>query len=282
MRAFVASLTVSLLTVASIAAQDARADALVDRLTAYILAYELQISSVVAEETYVQTLIRPRRMPGPDERRTLVSDFSFARLPGGQAWLGYRDTYLVDGMQVRSPDRRLDRLLADDTDAAFDEALRISRENARYNLGNDDIVARTINVPLFTLDLMHPRYRARFAFEAGGQETLIGHRVRRLDFSERVRPSIIRTPSGGENVAGGSIWMDEATGEVWRTQLRLREAISSLRLTVDFARNADVAMVVPVRMVENYARPDGIALGGTATYAKFRRFQTGGRILPSR
>jgi hypothetical protein len=73
--------------------------------------------------------------------------------------------------------------------------------------------------------------------------------------------------------------MDEATGEVWRTQLRLRDSSSTLFLTVDFARDAAMDLVVPVRMVESFSRTDRTSVGGTATYAKFRRFQTGGRII---
>ncbi len=74
-----------------------------DRVAAYLAGYEQQLSTVLAEEHYEQTSrdwADPGREP-PARRRTLDSDFLFLRLPGGSAWLGLRDTFRVDGSEVR-------------------------------------------------------------------------------------------------------------------------------------------------------------------------------------
>ena len=52
--------------------------------------------------------------------------------PDSRRWVGYRDTFEVDGKPVRDRDERLERLLSD---GAVGQAARIAEQNARFNLG---------------------------------------------------------------------------------------------------------------------------------------------------
>ena len=75
-------------------------EAALDRLSAYLVAYEPALSALVAEESFVQETIGRMRTT-PAERRVLVSDVAFMRLPGEGPWLGYRDVRRVNAAWVR-------------------------------------------------------------------------------------------------------------------------------------------------------------------------------------
>lgn len=75
------------LTTASISAQTKPSiDQLLDRMGAYLTEYESQLSSVVADERFGQTVYSHATVS-----TTLESEVSFIRLPGGAEWLGFRD-----------------------------------------------------------------------------------------------------------------------------------------------------------------------------------------------
>jgi hypothetical protein len=73
--------------------------------------------------------------------RRLRSDYALTFVSDREEWIGYRDTFEVDGRPVRAHDDRLMRLL---TRGALTQAVRINEENARYNLVSDRFV-RTVN-----------------------------------------------------------------------------------------------------------------------------------------
>jgi hypothetical protein len=52
------------------------------------------------------------------------------------------------------------------------------------NIGN---VYRTLNVPLQTLELMHPQYRKRFEFSVAGREKVLGQEAIVVAFREACR-----------------------------------------------------------------------------------------------
>ena len=263
-----------------------------ERLGVYLLGYERQLASLVAEERYQQWV--ERRRDGdrsdalPAERRTLVSDFGFLRLPGRSEWLGLRDTFLVDGQPVRPRDARLERLLADGSPGALDELRRgIVEQNARYNLGD---VARTINVPMLALDLLNPRHRWRFSFRRREDVRVDGRDLWTIAFDERERPTVVRGPRGDNRPARGIAWVDPIDGAVLWTQLRLGDGGGrnplEATVTVRYEYSPAVDLLVPVEMRELYdvsareAEADGIR--AVATYSNFRRFQASARLVPAR
>ena len=58
--------------------------------------------------------------------------------PDHNRWVGYRDTFEVDGNPVRDRDERLERLLRD---GAVGQAARIAEQNAQFNLGQHLVYA---------------------------------------------------------------------------------------------------------------------------------------------
>jgi hypothetical protein len=91
--------------------------------------------------------------------RVLRSDYALTRAFDKDAWVGYRDTFEVDGRPVRDREDRLQRLLSSDAPAS---AARIASESARFNLGNS-IVTRNVNVPTLVLEMLQPRNQDRGA-----------------------------------------------------------------------------------------------------------------------
>lgn len=248
------------------------------RLDAYLESYESLLETLVADERYEQRVESRFRNARVDPlSRTLRSDYALARSPGGHAWTGFRDTYEVDGAPVRDREDRLAALLADGSAASARQALRISRENARFNLG-EEIVARTINVPTVALDLIHPRLRWRFSIDRRGEETLLGVRAWVLAFRESSRATILRTPDGKDRASRLAVWVDPGTGAVLRTDLTWTGAPEGF-IAVHYRHDERIGALVPEMMLEEYRGTRGLVTG-EATYTNYRRFSTSARIVP--
>ncbi len=248
----------------------------------------MQLSTVLADEHYEQEYTEwsiGTHTPVP-QRRTVDSDFLFLRLPGNGAWLGLRDTYRVDGTDVRDADAGFLPTLRTGGANEFAEAKRIATDNARSNLGD---IVRTINVPTTTLDFLTERYRSHFRFSKSGEERSRGHVSWVLHFDETARPTIVRTVRGANQRARGTISVDPLTGAVERTVLDLgddsrAEEFVKTRISVTYAPEPSLGMLVPVEMVESYYRPAThefaqLQIDAHATYSRFRRFQVSARIL---
>jgi hypothetical protein len=262
-----------------------------DRLSAYLMAYEDQLATLVAEEEYVQCM-GDGDAGTPAIRRSLTSDVGFLRLPGRQEWLGLRDTFLLDGVPVRDREVRLERLLtaagARDRAGLADAARRIVEDNARYNLGD---LERTINVPTFALDLLHPRHRWRFRFRRRGEDRVEGRAVWTVDFTERERPTLVRTPQGRSRPVRGTAWIDPVDGAVLRTEMTLEGddndgAAGRLRgatVTVSFRREPALGLLLPVEMHERYdtgTRDELAEIRAVAAYTNYRQFRATARLVP--
>jgi hypothetical protein len=262
--------------VATTASAGQRAPSVADllrRLDGYLDRYAETLATLVAEERYTQTLT----LPDSTTQRVLRSDYALARSPEGHAWTGFRDTYEVDGHPVRDREDRLVALIAAGSADAARQALRISRDNARHNLG-EDVVARTINVPTVALDLLHPRHRARFAVSRRGEEVVDGIRAVVLAFEERRGGTILRTPNGRDRRSRGTVWLDPATGAVLRTDLSWEGSPAGF-VVVHYRRDEHVGGMVPDTMLEEYRGGRGLVTG-KAVYSNYRRFETAGRLLP--
>ena len=193
------------------------------------------LSSPRYEQEVTRWLRSPEQTGRRPRKRVLTSDYVLLREPGAQAWVGFRDTFLVDGEPVRNRDDRLERLFREGQADALERARLILEQNARYNLAEDN-VHRTINAPTLTLDLLHPRHRSRFSFRQHGQDTIDGQRVWKVDFTEHTRPSLIQTPGGAGQVTRGTAWIDPATGSILRTYLNvvISDRSTEAKVTVNY------------------------------------------------
>jgi hypothetical protein len=157
------------------------------------------------------------------------------------------------------------------------QASEIAAESARLNLGSY-YVTRNVNVPVFVLQMMHPRNQWRFSFSKSGEEMIGDVRTWRIDFRERERPTWVRTTDGKDQKTAGTLWVDPTTGEVWRTRAAWEAPKSTITVTYGHVDTLDVA--VPLEMSERYESRLAATVTGTATYSNYRQFQTGARLIP--
>jgi hypothetical protein len=278
------NLIIGLCLSATVSGREPRLKDVLTRLNRYLTTYESELTTLVAEEHYEQSM-QPADRGLAASRRTLTSEFGFLRLPGRPEWLGLRDTFAVDGQPVPDHQRgRLDRLLTEGSNPR-DLARRIVDENARYNLGG---LARTINVPMLALDLLGQRNRGRLSFQKRGEEQLDGRTVWAVTFDERQRPTLVKTPDGRDRPARGSALIDPADGSVLQTHLEFDDgrggASPATAITVLYRREATLGLFVPYEMRELYRSRTTAGtleeIDAVARYTNFRQFHTSARIVP--
>lgn len=242
----------------------------VARVDQYVSDYGTRLENVVVEETYQQ-----EALGGGGVRliRTLHSEYALTFVSASQEWIGYRDTFEVDGQPVRDHDDRLRRLLAG---GALDQASRITGQNARYNLA-DDRFQRTINTPTLALELLQPRYRNRFTARRTGSASLGDRLGWVLEFRERVRPTIVRSPKGRNQVSTVELLVDPVNGEIHRTTISWGGVKGSI--VVQYGRVDGMPVLVPLSMRERFSLAAGDNVDSDATYANYRTFQTSGRLI---
>lgn len=118
--------TLALLTV-SVGAQTVRLGDVMRRLDSYLQVYEQKLANVVAEEAYRQWVEQGPKSRRSTSSRMLRSDFALTLVPNGSRWVGYRDTFEMDGNPVRDRDERLQRLLSS---GGVGQAAAIAEQNA--------------------------------------------------------------------------------------------------------------------------------------------------------
>ena len=272
--------------------QPAPADQTLDQLLAkatwYSIDFVNKLSSVVAEERYIQdsnvalmTIAipglggrgggTPNNVPQSSSRhRELKADFLIVK-SAGEVWTPFRDVFEVDHIPIRDRDQRLAKLfLSDKGGADVDQkAKAIAEESARYNLG---AVQRTINNPVFALIFLQPDVRERFKFTIGKPDRKMGDDVRVVDYLEEGRPTVIAGLPGQDMPAFGRFWIESTTGRVVKAEVRVEVKDVKANLTTTFHTDERLGIDVPLEFREEYDLRDS-RVNGIATYTRFRKFE---------
>jgi hypothetical protein len=277
---------------ASVRAADESLDTVLQRAAQYAVRYRQELSSLVAEERYVQemrttfgvNITVDGRGTEPVKHRELRSDFLMVR--AGDRYAEFRDVFAVDGAPVRDRQDRLTRLFLT-PDASREQIVRIAEESARFNIGS---VYRNINTPALALVVLEPEQQKRFRFRrrdsavpalASGWPTAADEPfaapagVWVVDYQETGSKTLVRRmETGGDMPASGRIWLDPSTGQVWLTELAVGDAFMRCTIDVRYGHWAAVgAMLVPAEMRERYVNTrDRVTTIGTATYGRVRKF----------
>jgi hypothetical protein len=283
-----------LMTAAPSAQERVPVGTLVDRLSAYLLTYQHELSTIVASERYRQSLSRVIvDSQGRRERdyvkgissRTLESEVAFILLPASGEWFGVRDVERVDGSAARRSGVGLFEILRSPSANVREHIEAIVRAGSEHNLG----VHRTTNMPTVPLELLLPRHRDRFVHESVGNVSIAGVRTVEVRFRELRAPSLVRSTTGDHLLATGSVWIEPVSGQLRRVILRLEPAqqlvglgASRNELRVEFVVERKLSLLVPSVMHETFESQSAGLLRGHATYANFRRFTTAARIIPPR
>ena len=263
-----------LLPAAGLPQPAATLDDVLGRASAWVAAYGDDLSTVIADERYVQTF---DDRSGHRKSRVLESEFAVVRVADRDEWVAFRDVITVDGARVADRADRLERLFLDSPDEALARARVIADESARYNLGP---VVRNFNVPTAALFFLHPANRDRFGFRKVSEIRRAAELLWEIAYEERTRPTLIRTPEGRSIPARGVFAIEPESGRVAQTVLQARDPERDLdvRCGVGFANDAALGLPVPATMTERYEGRDGQVTEGVATYSNYRRFRVGVRM----
>jgi hypothetical protein len=278
--------TTTLLVVGLLMLQPSASD-VVATLDSYLASYEPKLSSLIADEAMEQEVwlaggdLRRRDTSGMPvarrQRRRLSSEVAFIALPDQAGWLGFRHVKNIDNRPSRDAGAALAPALAT---PGYDTARRLLAASAEHNLG----LPRTINLPNLPLEFLHPRNRRRLVPRLDGHE-----RVRRVDttrvlFTERMTPTVIQNPNGTDMPSVIRVWIDPATGALWRAEVTTFESaetrVLKAQIRVEFDRHKALDMLVPIEMREVFPAEPPDSGTGVAHYTNFRRFQTSARIVP--
>jgi len=265
---------------ALVVTQPPDASAVRDRLDAYLLAYEPQLSALVADEEMTQRMEQGFGGWRVTNRR-IHSEVAFVALPGNAGWLGFRRVTRVNGRAVKDRGVPLAQLMAEGASDDYDQARLLLADSAAHNLG----APRTINLPNLPLELLHPRHRHRFSQEVFAQEKVRGTQTTVLRLDEFATPSIIRQGDDGDMQTVVWAWVEPASGRLLRAQVNAKDARFggprfSAEVRVDFKDEPAVGLMVPSEMNEKFFVDDAGTGTGTAKYRNYRKFQTSARILP--
>lgn len=249
-------------------AQDQKLDtslpALLDRLGRYINQYEQDLAAVVSEEHYWQEVTATNGMFG--QKRELKSDFLLSKA-GDMGWVAFRDVFEVDSKEVRDRNDRLVNLFLKPTGDSNDRVGKIIAESARLNVG---WVNRNINVPTMVLQFAKSAEQFRSEFKRGDKVDIEGIEAREIRFQEKKLPRVIHTRDGA--AAQGKFWIDEATGRVIKTELRVATGNTNATVIVVYRLQPKLKLWLPMLMNERYASPRQPVITGRATYENFRQF----------
>jgi hypothetical protein len=258
-------------------------DATLRRAVAYVDSFERTFAAVMWRERYQQeatTRMRFNASGGrftvPAGRRVLESELLLVWLPADASWLAVRDVISVDGVATADAERRVPRALGGPP-ISVAELKQLASENGRYNIGR---IVHTFNEPTFALLLLDAQHRRRFSFRRGKRDSVGARRAVTYEFVERTRPTLIKDRNR-DVPARGTLWLDEATGQVLQTSLELEQKEEGLRgaMTVRYGPHPQFDVLVPAEMRESYVSTSGEEIATVATYSNFRRFETAGRII---
>ena len=160
------------------------------------------------------------RQSARGKNEPLCSHYLLVKPETSTEWISLGDVYEVDGVAVRDRDDRLRRLFLEPGVDSRVQLQAVRDESARYNLG---MVERNINVPLFLLRFLQPENRPRFRFRLAGSRSVAGVEAWRIEFEERVYPTIITDVRGGDVEAKGWFLVDEVTGAIVESVLKIEE-----------------------------------------------------------
>jgi hypothetical protein len=251
---------------------------------AYVDEFRRQLSGIATEEIYRQEVINTGRFVNSlmtNPKRRLRSELLLVKPAGSDRYVELRDVFEVDGAPLDNRQGRLEKLLQEPT--AGSRIAAIIDESARYNIGS---VTRNINTPLMALQFLDASNQRRVEFkhvekaapvfpakqdQAFNESAVfrVSTEMWNIEFRERGRGTMIRTPGGDDLPARGRFWINPSNGSVLISEITLGGGVDAT-VTVSYQSEPLMGFLVPVEMREVYSR-SGERIIGHAEYGKFRQ-----------
>lgn len=287
--AFVLGLAMAVVAGGRPSAQPPSLDEVLKRSAAYVAGFRKQLSGIVAEETYEQTVVVISRIPQSYTRnpyRTLKSDLLLVKPGNTERYVELRDVFEIDSVPLPQERGRLEALLRDQSRSADAKISEIIAASAKYNIGS---ITRNVNTPLMSLQFLDAANQRRFRFrhvpkaapvfgdpaDQVANDTpvfRVSTEMWTIAYEERERPTIIRRPEGRDQPANGRFWINPSDGSVLISELIVDGGGVIATITVSYQSEPLMGFLVPVEMRETYIRnPERIS--GHARYGKFRQLR---------
>ena len=240
-------------------------DPQVEAAVAYVAGYTKAMASVVCDERQVQRVLKHDGKVS--KQRELISEVLLVDTGGNGPFslVVFRDVAQVDGKNVRNRDDRLRRLLMEPQKKAFDQAVRITKEGARYNIGAFD--RETGNVD--------PLVQAIWWF---GGDLGAGRFTRTADgvsFSRGTRRAKTGRGDSGQLAIQGRYVLD-SDGRIAESHWATDDPTFDIRITVRYHAHPKLDVLVPAEM-QRHERVAQKANADTTearvTYSNCRQFQ---------
>lgn len=261
------------------AAQEPSLELVLERAAAYVEGFQLQLSGIVAEETYFQHVSHLRT--DGSSSTTLRSDLILVKPSDVDRYVELRDVYEAGGHRIRERESRIEKMLHTPGEARRIDA--ILAQSARYNIGSVD---RNINTPLMTLLFLTPDYQRRFRFSRAAKPAPVFTDARdgelnraptfrvnsemwEISYQERGGNTIIRQPNRNRLPARGRFWINPVDGSVLISELLLNGGGVNATITVSYQTEPLMGFLVPIAMHESYLTQTQ-RITGRAEYGRFR------------
>jgi hypothetical protein len=276
-----AAIAIALAALAAPAAQtpspgaglDLSPKALVAAATQYVSDYATKLAFVLADESYFQETFASREHRTGSRR--MKGEIFLTFLPADREWIAVHDVVEVDGEPVKDREA-LQALLTQG--ALTSIAQKVADRNARYNIGT---IGRNFNEPTLALLVLEPSRVKNFNFTRQAVEQVGSATVVTLAFTEKDRPTLVRSQSGQPVFSKGEIAIEAGTGRVRRTRIAFKYGDIQAELTTSYRPDPKIDLWVPTTFSEQY---EGLRNGlkeiivCSASYANYRRFEVLGRI----
>lgn len=245
--------------------------ALVSKAGDYVIQYKKDFAGAVGELHERQQVIRPDGTI--KQERMLVCDVLLVPIPDPLTRLpsstrAFRDVISVDGKPVRDRDERLRKLFLSGSKSAVDQALRVAREGARYDIG----MRHVFDTLMLPLRILEPAVASRFRFERSADG---------LTFREVQSPALFRSRAMFTNeirdmFLTGSFVIGPDDGAVRAATLTAGSDDVEIGVSLRYVEQPDIKLLVPSEATETMRqprRPKADHTVVTAVYSNFRRFQ---------
>lgn len=259
-------------------ARDAALERALARTARHVEQFQTDFAQVIGVEHYSQVLRNTTRFA---RTRELTSEVFFFGHTDQVGAMTVRNVTRVDGRRIRNSADVIEKALALPAAERVTKLRALADASARYNLGT---LQRNFNEPTLALMFGSAEFQPRFKFRLEGSDVVDGRILRRLNYSETSRPTVIRDARNSASIpASGALFVDD-DGTVWRTSLRLDTGETLVTINVAYARDAHLGVLVPATMDEDYRYRDKdtarlMMVSGHATYSDYRRFVTSARIV---
>lgn len=237
----------------------------------YLESYAPGVSGAVLDERYTLTFVAGGRMETPNR---INSDLVFVNVGG--TLVALRDAYSIGGAKIREAKPRIPELLAEPTQAKWDQAQAFARESLKYFLAESVV---RFNDPVLALRFLKPADPSKFTYTVDGKKKVNGVETIGLRFSEnRSDGTKYVLATRGNAAASGRFWIDPATGVIHSTELSIDSKTENTRVSVTYAPAQGLQFLLPSKTVETYEERDdsGSGLGNTGASRKFEANATYG------